>query len=459
MAAPAEEVPRKTDEPPRDLEPLLADPAAARAVAKGEDKRRSGSACLAAGGNRWIEALCSSWGPGLLVCLADTDAGCLMVAAESGAAWSYSLLWLQVILIPPLFLVQELTIRLGAYAKMGHTACIRERFGPFWAWFTVTLLFISCTGAIVSEMSGIAGVAKLWGMTTGVSIALAAVLLVSLVFFGSYRVVEIISIALGLCELSFVLTMFLLRPSPKEVFEGSVSFPADPEGHRGFMWLVAANIGAVIMPWMIYFQQSAVVARRIQSRAQVDTERCHTMFGSCLTQLIMIGTLVSIAAVKTPRSLKEVTDIAIALQPALGPFWSKLMVSFAMLGGALCASFVVSLTAAWAVCEAGQWDDPFAIDRSPMDAPAFYGSFLAVVGIGAGVLCMGFDTINLNVYIETMDAILMPVVVLFLFILVTDPTIPDGVRVQGFHKASIAIMFTVCSVVALVCCGFKLVGS
>merc|ERR1719436_1237213 len=70
-----------------------------------------------------------SWrlvGPGLLVCLADTDAGCLIVAAQSGYRWGYSLLLLQVVLIPILFAAQELTVRLGVYTQKGHTACIRQ---------------------------------------------------------------------------------------------------------------------------------------------------------------------------------------------------------------------------------------------------------------------------------------------------------------------------------------------
>lgn len=44
--------------------------------------------------------------------LADTDAGSIVTAAQSGARWGYRLLWLQLILIQILYLVQELTVRL-----------------------------------------------------------------------------------------------------------------------------------------------------------------------------------------------------------------------------------------------------------------------------------------------------------------------------------------------------------
>src|SRR5262249_53117586 len=78
---------------------------------------------------RWI----SAWGPGLLVMLADTDAGNVVTGAQAGARWGYRLLPLLLLLIPMLYMVQELTVRLGIYTGRGHGELIRERFGVGWA--------------------------------------------------------------------------------------------------------------------------------------------------------------------------------------------------------------------------------------------------------------------------------------------------------------------------------------
>ncbi|CAE7183353.1 unnamed protein product, partial [Symbiodinium pilosum] len=91
-------------------------------------------------------------GPGLLVCLADTDAGCLLVAGQSGSRWGYALLPLQVLLIPVLFMAQDLTVRLGVCTQQGHSACIRDHFGRGWCWLTTALLIAECIIAMVSEM-------------------------------------------------------------------------------------------------------------------------------------------------------------------------------------------------------------------------------------------------------------------------------------------------------------------
>jgi hypothetical protein len=53
------------------------------------------------------------WGPGIVVMLADTDAGNVVTASQSGAQSGYRLLPLVLLLIPMLYMLQELTVRLG----------------------------------------------------------------------------------------------------------------------------------------------------------------------------------------------------------------------------------------------------------------------------------------------------------------------------------------------------------
>ncbi|MDQ1564667.1 MAG: hypothetical protein QOI14_1618, partial [Actinomycetota bacterium] len=81
-------------------------------------------------------------GPGLVVMFADTDAGSLITSAQSGATWGYTLLSAQLILIPIVFIVQELTVRLGLVTGKGHGELIRERFGIGWAWLSVSTLVV-----------------------------------------------------------------------------------------------------------------------------------------------------------------------------------------------------------------------------------------------------------------------------------------------------------------------------
>src|SRR5271167_1761740 len=143
-------------------------------------------------------------GPGILVMLADTDAGSIITAAQSGAQWGYKLLALQVLLIPILYVVQELTLRLGLVTGRGHGELIRDTFGRGWAWFSVSTLMLACVGAIVTQLSGLAGVASMFNIPPPLVLGAVVTLIIVMVWTGSYRSVERIAIVFGLFELAFV---------------------------------------------------------------------------------------------------------------------------------------------------------------------------------------------------------------------------------------------------------------
>ena len=71
----------------------------------------------------WRQEL-AAIGPGLLVMLADNDAGSILTAAQSGAHWGYRLVMLQFLLLPILVLVQELAARLGLVTGRGFSELV-----------------------------------------------------------------------------------------------------------------------------------------------------------------------------------------------------------------------------------------------------------------------------------------------------------------------------------------------
>ncbi len=200
---------------------------------------------------RWASVL-AVLGPGLVVMLADTDAGSVVTAAQSGAQWGYKLLLLQFLLMPVLYLVQELTVRLGIFTGKGHGELISETFGKTWAYVSVAGLTVATAGALLTEFSGVAGVSELFGEPRALGVALAALTLLVVVWTGSYRQVERVALAMGGFEIVFFGIAWVSHPDLHAVVDGLTHAPL---GNRSYMTLVAANIGAVIMPWMIFYQQ------------------------------------------------------------------------------------------------------------------------------------------------------------------------------------------------------------
>ncbi|MCU1402724.1 MAG: family metal ion transporter [Microbacteriaceae bacterium] len=371
-------------------------------------------------------------GPGLVVMLADTDAGSLITSAQSGATWGYTLLSAQLILIPIVFIVQELTVRLGIVTGKGHGELIRERFGIGWAWLSVSTLVIACAGAIVTEMSGIAGVGAMWGIPAWVSAFVVVAFLVIMVVTGSYRRVERVAIALGLFEVAFLVTMVMADPRPAQVAGGLATVPVT---NSGYLFLVAANIGAVIMPWMVFYQQSAVVDKGLGPE-HLRIARWDTAIGALITQLVMIGMLVTVAATLWAHhdhgvSLQTVREISDAITRYLGPFAGRVLFSLGMVGAALIAAIVASLTAAWGIGEVTGYKR--SLEHKPSEAPWFYVVFTVVVIVGALVVISGINLVQLNLYVQVMNALLLPIVLTFLYLLARK-ALPDRYRLAGRYR-------------------------
>jgi Mn2+/Fe2+ NRAMP family transporter len=146
---------------------------------------------------QWIAV----WGPGLLVMLADTDAGNVVTAAQAGAKWGYRLLPLVLFLIPVLYMVQELTVRLGVHTGAGLGELIRARFGLAWASVAGVALLAATVGSLVTEFTAVAGIGELYGVSRWIALPLAAVGLLMVVTNGAYRRVERIAIFIGCSSL------------------------------------------------------------------------------------------------------------------------------------------------------------------------------------------------------------------------------------------------------------------
>jgi Mn2+/Fe2+ NRAMP family transporter len=375
--------------------------------------------------------------------LADTDAGSLILSAQSGAVWGYRLLLLQFILIPVLFMAQELTLRLGLVTGKGHGELIKENFGNMWAWISVGTLVICCIGALLTELSGLAAVGELFNIPVWKTMSVVVLFLTFITWTGSYHSVERIAISLGVFEIIFILIAWRAHPNLNEMSRSLMDIPWQ---NTSYLYLVAGNIGAVIMPWMIFFQQSAVIDKGLTA-THLRSARIDTAIGAVATQVIMCSVLVLAAATigKTNpnTSLQSVTQISHAIIPLVGPVYGRLLFALAMSGAAIVATIVVSLTAVWGIGEAMGFKH--SLQDNPKKAPWFYGFYTLFLVLSA-LLIIGNDShlITLSVSIEVMNALLLPLVLFFLFLLARK-VLPPKYSLKGWYGFVVAMTFIVTS--------------
>ena len=370
------------------------------------------------------------WGPGLVVMLADTDAGSVITAAQSGAQWGYRMVLPQVILIPILYVVQEMTVRLGIVTGQGHGALIRARFGRGWAWLSAFTLFASAIGALLTEFAGIAGVGELFSVSRWWTIPVATAALLALMLTGSYRRVERIGVAVGAAELAFLVAMVMSRPH----LNGLGSMPLSDSS---YLYLLAANVGAVIMPWMVFYQQGAVVDKHLTATT-IRQSRYDTAFGAVLTQVIMIAVVITVATTigthNPGASLNTVGQISEALTPYLGRVGGVVLFGVGMLGAALVGAIVASLAGAWGLSEVFGWRHTLN-ERPDRSTAKFYITYALAHVVGAALVLASVDLVNLAIDVEVMNALLLPIV-LGLLLVLEAKALPPQWRMRGLRKYS-----------------------
>ena len=368
------------------------------------------------------------FGPGLVVMLADTDVGSIITAGQSGVQWGFRLLLLQGVLVPILYMVQELTVRLGIHTGRGHGELIKETFGSFWAWVSVAGLAVATGGALLTELSGVAGVGELFGAPRWMTLSLAVVTLLTIVVTGSYRRVERAAIILGLFEFAFLGVAWLAHPKPDEMFRQAVDIPFTD---KNYLYLVAANIGAVIMPWMVFYQQSAVADKKLRP-VHLTAARVDTAGGAVVTQIVMAAVLVAAAATlgsgRAVGSLETVGDLSAALTPLLGVGAGRIVFSLGVIGAGMVAAIVASLALAWGLGEVTGYKH--SLEHPPREARWFYGVYAVTIIAGAAVIGVAPNLVSLNVGVQVMNAFLLPLVLGFLIALAVR-ALPHEHRLRG----------------------------
>jgi Mn2+/Fe2+ NRAMP family transporter len=326
--------------------------------------------------------------------------------------------------------VQELTVRLGVFTGRGHGELIRETFGPFWGWVSAVGLGIATMGALLTEFSGVAGVGELYGLPRTATLPVAAIALLAVVITGSYRRVERVAIVVGLFELAFFFVAFAAHPVPGAMLAGAFDIPY---ANKDYLYLAAANIGAVVMPWMIFYQQSAIADKRLRGE-HFTAARWDTAVGAVITQLVMAAVLIACAATigrgDPNASLSSVGDMSQALTPFLGTTIGNLVFGVGVLGAGMVAAIVCSLAFAWGLGEVTGYRR--SLEYHPLEARWFYGVYAICVVVGAGVVAVWPNLVALNVDVQVMNALMLPIVLGFLIAL-SVRALPRARRLSGVY--------------------------
>jgi len=356
-------------------------------------------------------------GPAWIVMIADVDAPSIVTAGESGAQFGYRMVLVLLLLIIPLFVIQEVSGRVGLATGKGLAAVIRTNYSKNIALLTSLPMFATDFLAYVAEYAGIAVGMEVLGISPLISIPIALLLHSTLVFTGSYRKTERILLAIsGILLCSYVLDAFLVKPNLVDVVRGSF-VPLSSYVQPSFAFLVAANVGAVIMPWMLFYQTGAVVEKGLNV-SHIRHERFETLVGAIASEALMIA-IILVAAPIDGVDFLSASSLAQALAPLAGRY-AVLLFGIGLASAGFLALVAISLASTWGVAEAFGWrskiGEKFSLARR------FYLVYLMETLPAALITLFFNDLVKL----------MLDLMVLFVFVLVA-PAVLQGLVVSNRH--------------------------
>jgi Mn2+/Fe2+ NRAMP family transporter len=355
-------------------------------------------------------------GPGIVVMVADNDAGGITTYAATGAKYGYHLIWFLLLLIPAAYYVQEMTVRLGAVTKRGLAEAIFDGFGATWGWFSLVDLMLVNWLTLVTEFIGMTAALHIFGVPPWLTVTGVVLLMAIIVLNGRYWTWEKIALLFCALNLIYIPGAFMVNPSVSDILKDGL-IPNFPGGFNGqLFFFLMANIGTTIAPWMLFFQQSAVVDKGMQEK-DIPWGKFDTLLGSALTVVVAIfivivtGTTLNGTDIDSAGQAAEhlmQTDRYVGTFMAIGLFDAGLL-------GAIC----ISLASSWAFGEIFGW--AHSLNQNIKQAPWFYSSyFFALITSGLVVLIPGAPLVLITLFVQVIAVTLLPAALVFLILLLND---------------------------------------
>src|SRR6202047_1005898 len=369
-----------------------------------------------------LKTLLAILGPGLILMVGDNDAGAVGTYTQAGQNYGTSLLWTLVLLIPVLYVNQEVVLRLGAVTGVGHARLIFERFGKFWGAFSVIDLFLLNALTIVTEFIGITlaldylGLPKLWGVLAAATIVMFAA------STGDFRRFERFALSLVLGSfLVFPVLIFIHPPAGQMIQDMLV--PKVPKGAalNEVMLLIIAIVGTTVAPWQLFFQQSYVVDKRITPRF-IRYERVDLMIGIVIViagaLAIMAFTAQTFAGRPEFGNFADAGAVSAGMEKYFGKAPATLF-ALALLDACIIGASAVSLSTAYALGDGFSWRH--SRHRKPTEAKGFYAIYCGLIVLAVVlVLTPGIQLGLLTSAVQTLAGVLLPGATVFLLLLCND---------------------------------------
>lgn len=368
-------------------------------------------------------------GPGLTTGASDDDPSGIATYSQVGAQYGFGLLWMAPWTFPLMSMVQEMCARIGLVTGRGLAHNIRVHFSRRVLILCTVLLFAANTFNIGANLGAMAKAVQLLDprLDFGWLVVGFAIFSLLLQIFTPYvRYAKYLK-WLALILLSYILSAILAGLDWGEVLRNG--FIPHIEFTKDQILLIAAILGTTISPYLFFWQTSQEVEgqilqgkltvhdRRPTEKAEITRMRFDVWSGMFLSNIVMFFIIAAAGGILFPNGITNIESASQAAE-ALRPFAGDVtyfLFAIGIIGTGLLAIPVQAGSSSYALAESMGWKE--GLYRNLDQAKAFYGIIIISMLVGLGINFMGIDPIKALIYAAIFNAIIAPVILLFIVLI------------------------------------------
>jgi NRAMP (natural resistance-associated macrophage protein)-like metal ion transporter len=356
-------------------------------------------------------------GPGIITGSVDNDAGGITTYSVAGATYGYGLIWTLIPSLIVLLVIQEMNARMGIVTGKGLSDLIRENAGIKVTFFIFIGLVLSNIGNTTTEFAGVAGSMEIFGISKYISVPIAAAMVWFLVVKGTYQIAERIFLIFSVSLLTYVVSALMAKPEWSQIGSAIIRPKMDMNGQS--LAMVIALVGTTIAPWMQFYMQSSVIEKGLQMKNYKYT-LIDIIVGCVITVVVAFFIMVACGSTLHPEGIKinEAKDAAFALKPLAGEIASQVF-AFGLFVASVFSATILPLATAFYVSEAFGFEA--GIDKKWDEAKEFYILYTGMLVLSALIILIpGAPLIQISIWSQVINGILLPVVLVSMIVLINN---------------------------------------
>ena len=359
-------------------------------------------------------------GPGIITGSVDNDAGGITTYSVAGAMYGYGLIWTLIPSFVVLLVIQEMNARMGIVTGKGLSDLIRENAGMKITFFIFIGLLFSNIGNTTTEFAGVAGSMEIFGVSKYISVPVVAVMVWLLVVKGTYKIAERIFLIFSVSLLTYVVSALMSKPHWGEI--GTSIIHPQVRMNTQSLAMVIALIGTTIAPWMQFYMQSSVIEKGLKMKHYKYTLIDITV-GCVVTIVVAFFIMVACGSTLHPNgiAINEAKDAAVALRPLAGDLASQVF-AFGLFVASVFSATILPLATAFYVSEAFGFEA--GIDKKWDEAREFYTLYTGILVVSAAIILIpNAPLIQISIWSQVINGILLPVVLVSMILLINNKKI------------------------------------